>query len=336
MFWLEHLKQSGIREGQTVNISSVRYRFERGILRQAGMHSRRQKQTGSAFAFKWSKRSTYESERFQDNVRRWLIKRYLGGRPAKLARWLAGGSRVLDAGCGSGFSASLFFGKAINRIHYLGADISGAVDVARRVFEEKRLQGEFIQADILKLPFSGPTFDLIFSEGVMHHTDSTQRAIKYLSKLLLPSGRFLFYVYRKKAPVREFCDDHIRSCLLGLSDEQAWNTLKPLTRLGKALGDLNITVDVPEAIPYLEIPKGKIGLQSLFYWYFCKAYYKPDFDLDEMNHVNFDWYRPLNCHRHTPAEIRKWCKEAGLSIERFNVELSGISVVARKPGGRIK
>ncbi len=48
-----------------------------------------------------------------------------------------------------------------------------------------------------------------------------------------------------------------------------------------------------------------------------------------MNHVNFDWFRPLNCHRQTPDEVRQWCQEAGLEIERMDLQEAGITVVAR-------
>ena len=49
-----------------------------------------------------------------------------------------------------------------------------------------------------------------------------------------------------------------------------------------------------------------------------------------MNHVNFDWFRPLNCHRHTVEEVEKWCKDTSLTIEHMDVQESGITVVAIK------
>ena len=49
-----------------------------------------------------------------------------------------------------------------------------------------------------------------------------------------------------------------------------------------------------------------------------------------MNHINFDWFRPLNCHRHTPEEVKGFCDRAGLEIEHFNVQEAGITIVARK------
>jgi hypothetical protein len=107
--------------------------------------------------------------------------------------------------------------------------------------------------------------------------------------------------------------------------------LEPLTKLGMALGELDVTLDVPEDIPYLGIKKGPIDLQRFFYWNICKLYYRPEFSLDEMNHINFDWFRPLNCHRQTPEQVQAWCTEAGLDIEHIDVQDAGITVVARRP-----
>jgi arsenite methyltransferase len=137
-------------------------------------------------------------------------------------------------------------------------------------------------------------------------------------------------VYRKKGPIREFTDDYLRAKLAGMPLDEAWNALRPLTELGKLLGDLDVEVDVPEAIPLLEIPAGRINLQRLFYWHVCKAFYSSDLSLEEMNHVNFDWYAPSNARRHTPEEVRQWCAVAGLETIREVVEEAGITVVARK------
>ena len=49
-----------------------------------------------------------------------------------------------------------------------------------------------------------------------------------------------------------------------------------------------------------------------------------------MHQINIDWFRPLNCRRHTPEEITRWCEEAGLEIEHINLQEAGITVVARR------
>ena len=330
MFWSRYLGVNNLNEGDSIKLLSIEYVLRGNILRQKNIYSDNQSQTKDTFGFKWAKRDTYESKAVQGTAKEWLVERYLGGCTALLDEWLTTDSKVLDAGCGAGLSALLFFESYLKKIHYLGVDISTAVEVAAERFREKNKTGEFLQADLLNLPFSEPVFDMIFSEGVLHHTDSTEKAIKYLSTLLVPGGRFLFYVYRKKATIREFADDYIRDYLKDMDDQQAWDALLPLTRLGKSLGDLNIKVNVPEAIPYLGIPSGDMDIQRLFYWYVFKAFYKPEWTLEEMNYVNFDWYRPLNCHRQTPEQVNRWCIEAGLSIERMDIQESGITVVATK------
>lgn len=294
-------------------------------------YSEQQEQTSSTFRFKWSKRDTYESEAVKENAGRWLFERYCDNDPKVLDEWLSSDRKIiLDAGCGSGYSAVLFFGKHLNSHDYLGVDISEAVDVAKKRFQEAGFAGDFLKANLFDVPVPDGSIDIIFSEGVLHHTDNTEKAIRFLSGKLKKGGHFLFYVYAKKAVIREFTDDHIREQLKHMSDEEAWKALEPLTKLGNVLGELNVDLDVPEDVPYLGIKKGRMDIQRFFYWNICKLFYHPKYSLEEMNHINFDWFRPLNCHRHTPEEIQTWCNEAGLSIEHINIQESGITVVATK------
>lgn len=293
--------------------------------------SKTQDQTKSAFGYQWTRREAYDSEQLKNFSRNWLFERYCQGDPSRLKTWLAGNRKVImDAGCGAALSALLFFDRHLINHDYLGVEISEAIDMARQRFAEAGYPGDFLQSDLMDLPVPDKSVDMIFSEGVLHHTDDTGRAVRYLSQKLKTGGRFLFYVYAKKSVIREFTDDHIREKLKGMSNEEAWEALIPLTKLGKALGELNLTIDIPEDIPLLGIPKGPMDLQRFFYWHICKAYHRPEFSLDEMNHMNFDWFRPLNCHRHTTEEVESFCQDAGLEIEHLNVQPSGITVVALK------
>jgi SAM-dependent methyltransferase len=295
------------------------------------IYSEAQQQTKDTFGFKWAKRATYESEAMMEAAKKWLFERYCDGDPQRLADWLSGRRKIiLDAGCGSGFSGLLFFGDHLKSHDYLGVDISDAVEVASTRFRELGYPGDFLKASLTDLPIDDETLDVIFSEGVLHHTDDTGESIEYLSTKLKTGGRFMFYVYAKKAVIREFTDDYIRERLAPMSDEEAWEALKPLTKLGRALGELNVEIEVPEDIPFLGITRGKMDLQRFFYWNFCKTYYRPEYSLEEMNHINFDWFRPLNCHRHTAEEVTNYCDRAGLEIEHTNLQEAGITVVARK------
>ncbi|MDR1917249.1 MAG: methyltransferase domain-containing protein [Synergistaceae bacterium] len=319
-YWADKFKEMSLLE-------NGEYECVDGIIRQRDVYSDAQKQTEQTFAFKWRKRDTYESDAVKAASFEWMSRGFFGDTSERV---VFPGCRFLDAGCGSGFSALVLFESELNKCHYLGVDISTAVDIAKTRFSEKKISGEFMQADILRLPFNERTFDVIFSNGVLHHTDSTELGIKKLAPLLVEGGRFLFYVYRKKSPIREWTDDYVRECIKNLSDEEAWKALEPLTKLGKALGDLNAEINIPEDIAFLGIPKGSINVQRLFYWHVIKTYFRPEFSIEEMNHINFDWFRPANCHRQTPEQVEKWCSEAGLKIDRMYAEEAGMYVTATK------
>lgn len=290
-----------------------------------------QQQTAAAFGYKWARRDSYESPAVRDAARAWLLSRYCGGDPTCLDRWLGGERKViLDAGCGAGFSALLLFGERLRVHDYLGVDISSAVDIAAQRFADAQIPGRFQQADIATVSLAPASVDILFSEGVLHHTDDPRATLAHLATALRPGGMALFYVYATKSAIREFTDDYIRDRLAGLDDASAWAMLEPLTKLGVALGELRGTITVPEAVEVLGIPAGTYDLQRFFYWHVCKTFYRPDFTLDEMTHINFDWFRPANCFRQTPEEVREWCDNAGLVIETLRVEEAGLTVVARK------
>lgn len=329
--WFSDLFQGPlpVAEGDAAVIAGRSFVRRGGLVREQMLVSAAQKQTKEAFGFKWQKRDTFESPESLKRARDWLVERYGDVTSADWIRPQKYKPVLLDAGCGAGMSALELFRSALPDIRYVGADISEAVDVAAARFREQKLPGVFFQADIVNLPLRDASVDAIFSEGVLHHTDSTFGAIKSLVRVLKPGGRFLFYVYRKKGPIREFTDDHIRSQLQNVTPAEGWDLVMPLTRLGNALGNLNVEVDVPEDVSVLGIPKGKIDLQRLFYWHVVKAFYRSDLTLDEMNHINFDWFAPANAHRQSPEQVRGWCNELGLEIEREVVEPAGITIIAR-------
>lgn len=313
-------------------IDGKRYVLDGGILRAEALYSSRQTQTSETFGYKWQQVETFESEPALARVRAWLLQRY-GDVPAA-PWWTDYGDApvVLDAGCGAAMSSLALFGSFLNEVRFVGADISEAVDVAASRCAERGVTGAFLQDDLAALPFAPGSIDVIFSEGVLHHTDSTRNALHRLARLLSPGGRFLFYVYNKKGPIREFTDDYIRARLQTMAPEEAWKAVEPLTKLGIALGDLGAEVEVPEDIDLLEIPAGRYDVQRLFYWHVAKAFHHPDLSFDEVNCINYDWYAPANAHRQTPEEVRAWCEEAGLEIEHEDVEEAGITVIARRNG----
>ncbi len=318
-------------EGLALTLNGSRLAMLGGILREQKSDDAGQAQTGAVFGYKWARTDSYQSSHLREKTKAWLLDRYgdllsqLGKRDSR--------PLVLDAGCGSGFTASLLFGERLRDVSYVGVDISEAVDLAHKTIGALAGESLFLQCDLMNLPFTAQTFDLVYSEGVLHHTASTKAAVERTAALVKPGGLYAIYVYARKGPVREFTDDYIRDLMAGCSPDEGWEKLRPLTKLGKALGDLNVKVTVPEDVDLLGIPKGTIDVQRLFYWYVCKAYFDDRLSLEEMNHINFDWFAPRYAHRQTPGDVRSWCEAAGLRIERMKSEEAGITVVASRPMG---
>ena len=292
-----------------------------------------QKQTAESFGYKWGRRDSYSSPEMRSAVRGWLHKKYFDESIAQKHTVLKKNQkkRILDAGCGAGLSFLALFDDCIEGNFYTGVDISSAVELCRENFQSSGLDGRFIRQDIFALDFPEMgSFDLIFSEGVMHHTPSVANAIKKLSMFLSKEGRFLFYIYKKKAPLREFCDDFIRERLSRMSDDESWRAISQITELGELLSNLGITINIPRDINLLEIPAGQHDIQRFFYNYVFKCYINPNLTFAESNHVNFDWYRPSLCHRHTADEVDGFLEDAGLTAVRLFEDESGISVIATK------
>jgi arsenite methyltransferase len=320
-------------DGDCLRASNGRtYPIRDGIPRFAGGDDEGQRQTADAFGFKWTNRESFGSEGMRSELHGWLLERYGFADATEMRRFFRSRGRTLDAGCGAGFATSAWMSDdwTDGSAQWVGLDISRAIDVAAD--ELGSYPGtHFVQGDVSRPPFAQESFDAIISEGVLHHTPSTERAFAALVPLLRPGGELMIYVYRRKAPLREFADDFVRERLAGLTAEEAWDGLRPLTRLAQSLAELGIEVEVPEDVDLLEIPAGRHDVQRLIYWHVAKLYWNANLTFEENVHVNFDWYAPRYAHRHTEAEARAWYERAGLEITRFDVQESGFTVRGVKP-----
>ena len=213
-----------------------------------------------------------------------------------------------------------------------GIDVSESVAACRRNWDryhpDQAWKLKLAQADLMQMPFSDESFDIVLSDGVLHHTPDTFQALSAIVGKVKKSGLVVFYVYRKKAPIREFVDDHVREKLSQLSPEDAWRELEPLTKLARELADAHITIKIPASFAILGFEEGNYDLQRWLYWNCMKFYWNDALSLDENNHVNFDWYYPKYAWRHTPEEVRGWLDTLGLTVSRFYVDEAGISVIA--------
>src|SRR5438105_3376862 len=81
------------------------------------------------------------------------------------------GARLVEVGCGMGTDLLQF---ARSGAHVTGVDITPrSVDISRQHFRVFGMRGDFALTDAEHLPFSDNSFDVYYSNGVLHHTPET-------------------------------------------------------------------------------------------------------------------------------------------------------------------
>lgn len=112
---------------------------------------------------------------------------------ADFPRWA--GRDVLEAGCGIGTDAVQFV-RAGARYH--GIDFSPkALELARS--RPELADAELVSGSITDLPFPAASFDLVYSNGVIHHMPETRRAIAEFRRVLRPGGTAVVMVYHRSS-----------------------------------------------------------------------------------------------------------------------------------------
>ena len=103
--------------------------------------------------------------------------------------------RALDLGCGTGTN-SLYLAR--HGWQVVGVDLATrAIRRARRKAKKSGLSVEFHTADVTRLDFLQPPFDLALDIGCFHALD-TQGWARYrdqLGRLLRPGARFMLYAF---------------------------------------------------------------------------------------------------------------------------------------------
>lgn len=108
------------------------------------------------------------------------------------------GKRVLEIGTGAGGHSALFAKH--------GAIVTGVDLTPDRVAATQRkfaLMGEVaagcqaMQADGENLPFADDSFDIVYSNGVLHHTVDTGKALDEVYRVVKPGGQVVMMLYCK-------------------------------------------------------------------------------------------------------------------------------------------
>lgn len=288
--------------------------------------------TARSFSDKWHRNADLvfaETLKEGSSILTWILERNGWRDLDDLRRALKGRKRVLDAGCGNGRVTALLRTCADDDVQeVVGVDLV-AHDVAESNLKDYS-RVSFRAADLTQDLRSLGTFDYIYCQEVLHHTSDPAKSFGNLCDLLAPGGEIGIYVYKVKAPVREYTDDFVRGRIADLPYEEAMRLCRQVTEFGRALSELNVKVRVPD-VEVLGVEAGEYDVQRLIYNVFAKCYWNPELTHEGNVLVNYDWYHPQTATRHTLDEVRGWFASQGVRIVHEHVDPYGITVRGTRP-----
>jgi SAM-dependent methyltransferase len=236
------------------------------------------------------------------------LRRLFGKDPAAMRANLVGarmGSRidvawyrgrtVLDAGCGHGRYLRAF---ADLGARVVGLDLGRGPEEAGAPWAEPAVA--VVQGSVLAPPFRPGSFDLVFSDGVIHHTPDARAAYLALARLVRPGGALYVWVYPPEGALRETFFRAARTVttrLPGFAVRLLSFVLAPLTLFVRS---------------YSGTTFGRAT------WAECAQ-------------VVHDWLAPPLQSHHAFGEVAGWATEAGLvDVERLPIPTG---VTAWRPRG---
>ena len=214
-------------------------------------------QTKNSFDQKWkNNQDLFIGNTLDENseIFKWVINRNGFATAKQLEFFLSDKNRILDAGCGNGRITAMLHKYSSSNSEILAFDVIES-EIAKKNFSHLN-RTSFVLKDLMSDLSDLGKFDFIYCQEVLHHIENPKIGFENLVKLLNENGEIAIYVYKLKAPIREFADEFIRNKISGLNYNEASHALSEITELGKVLSNLNIKVQVPD-VKILDIKKGE-------------------------------------------------------------------------------
>jgi SAM-dependent methyltransferase/uncharacterized protein YbaR (Trm112 family) len=149
----------------------------------------------------------------------------------------------------------------------------------------------FVIASLFAVPFQPESMDLVYSQGVIHHTWSTAAAFRSIARYVKAGGRLFIWVYGLDDGATE------RGALRGKAFMESF--MRPaLSRSPKLVRDAFFGVLTPVAHPLV---RKRLRVEGDWKW-------------QNTNHALRDWLTPRFAHHHGYNEVMEWFEEAGLEV----------------------
>lgn len=154
-----------------------------------------------------------------------------------LNKQIKNGSKILEAGCGTG-QLTNYLGIQSGRMVYGGDMCLHSLRLAESFREKNGIHNAaFLQMNLFKPAFKPETFDIVISNGVLHHTSDPYGGFVSILKLLKKGGYIVVGLYntygriftdirrvifRASGQTLAFLDPHLRKIKPGTPKRKAW------------------------------------------------------------------------------------------------------------------
>jgi SAM-dependent methyltransferase/uncharacterized protein YbaR (Trm112 family) len=227
------------------------------------------------------------------------------------------GKVVLDAGCGPAQVTRLMAEHGARVA--IGMDFNEAVDEA--FTSSRSLKNvHIVQGNVFAPPFKTRTFDLVWSNGVIHHTPDAEGAHRSLSRFVKPGGILFVWVYADRFNPFRFTKDVLDALRVTRLPEPVLFGIARLFAYASLI--LLRLYQVIRSIPGLRA-RSRRQLRTV-----------RDRTFEELELTWLDALAPKFNSRHTEPEVIGWFENLGFTdvrpLEEPKVGVRGIAPVDRE------
>ena len=141
----------------------------------------------------YGREQEFGTREFFDAVERHRYTEYAPWMPEVMGFNDFAGARLLEVGCGMGTDL-LQFARGGARV--TGVDLTPrSIEISRQHLAVYGEGGDFAITDGENLPFADESFDVVYSNGVLHHTPDTASAVREVHRVLRPGGQARVMLY---------------------------------------------------------------------------------------------------------------------------------------------